>query len=124
MKKPKYILPVMILLLALGTLTFSGCGTSREDGSPAFTGPADEAGQVTPTGEVNKEGSDEEGGESEPGDGEGLDPTSAPTDTDQAVMAEDTGEVNQCVDCHTDKQALVDTAAPVVEVEEESEGEG
>jgi hypothetical protein len=29
-----------------------------------------------------------------------------------------------CIDCHTDKQALIDTADPVVEVESENEGAG
>ena len=29
-----------------------------------------------------------------------------------------------CVDCHTDQEMLVDTAAPVVEVESEDQGEG
>jgi len=36
------------------------------------------------------------------------------------------GEHSQilCVDCHTDQQALIDTADPVEEVVSENEGEG
>lgn len=47
-------------------------------------------------------------------------PTEAPTQT-EAVPAE---QVNYCVECHTDKDQLVDTAAPEEEVVEESEGAG
>ena len=38
------------------------------------------------------------------------------------VMA--TGETSACVDCHTDKTMLIDTAAPQDEVESENEGAG
>lgn len=54
-----------------------------------------------------------------------------PTDADAAeeqpqevdlIKAED--EVNQCLECHTDREALIDNAAPQVTIEEESSGEG
>jgi len=40
-------------------------------------------------------------------------------DEDQAVE-----EINQCLVCHTNKQALVDTVSPLVVVMSESSGEG
>lgn len=61
-------------------------------------------------------------------------PTSAPVLTeapeptavgDEAALASQ-AEVNvdECLACHTDKQTLVDTADPVVDLESESSGEG
>ena len=44
-------------------------------------------------------------------------PTDIPTPTEEPV-------VDNCVDCHTDKDQLVDTADPVLEVISENEGEG
>ena len=38
--------------------------------------------------------------------------------------AEPVAEDDQCINCHTDKQALIDTAKPEEEVESENEGEG
>ena len=46
-------------------------------------------------------------------------PDSEPT---EVVAAEP--EVDNCVECHTDQQTLIDTADPVAEVESENEGEG
>jgi hypothetical protein len=42
---------------------------------------------------------------------------------DQAQVVE-SEDLNQCLICHTDQQALQDTADPVVVVESESSGEG
>lgn len=44
-------------------------------------------------------------------------PTAAPTATAAAA-------VNYCVECHTDKDQLIQTAKPEVKVESESEGVG
>ena len=42
--------------------------------------------------------------------------------TDLAVPAQESAD--ECLICHTDKQSLIDAAAPEVVVESESEGEG
>ena len=47
-------------------------------------------------------------------------PTEAPVETEVAAAE----QVDQCVECHTDKDTLINTAAPVEEVVEESEGAG
>ncbi|MEN8171683.1 MAG: hypothetical protein ABFS03_02285 [Chloroflexota bacterium] len=44
------------------------------------------------------------------------------TDPDTDISAEE--PPNYCIECHTDKQALIDTAKPEEEHEAENEGEG
>ena len=41
-----------------------------------------------------------------------------------ATPEESSGETNHCLECHTDKQSLMDSADPVVLVESESSGAG
>jgi hypothetical protein len=47
-------------------------------------------------------------------------PTQQPTVTEIAAA----DQVDQCIECHTEKEKLIDTADPVEEVVEESEGAG
>ena len=48
-------------------------------------------------------------------------PTIAPTEAPEEVAMAD---ASQCLDCHADKDRLIQTAAPVVEVASESSGPG
>jgi hypothetical protein len=50
-------------------------------------------------------------------------PTENSEETAAAEMVEAEPE-NQCLICHTDQAALMDTASPVVDLESESSGEG
>ena len=55
-------------------------------------------------------------------------PTAAVTDVTESPTAEATATVapvtNECLNCHTEKQRLIDTAKPVVVAEAESKGVG
>jgi len=61
-----------------------------------------------------------------------LEPTAAPaTPTDESTPAPETvaevvdpAEPDACMDCHSDKDMLIDTADPLEEVVSENEGEG
>ena len=50
--------------------------------------------------------------------------SSLDTDQQDEPVADTVAVESYCVDCHTDQEMLVDTAAPEVEVESEDQGEG
>ena len=49
-------------------------------------------------------------------------PASQPTEVPEPVV--DDVVIDECVSCHQDKEMLIQTAKPVVEVESENEGAG
>jgi len=106
MNKTKGILPILILSIALVGLLSSGCtpGNNRGTAPPETTTGQEEASTQESTAQAEEEE-------------ESPEPTQA-----EASTAEE--DVDHCVDCHTDKQTLIDTAEEVVEAEAESEGEG
>ncbi|MBT3190759.1 MAG: hypothetical protein HN736_03605 [Anaerolineae bacterium] len=53
-----------------------------------------------------------------------AEPTEEAAPAPKLASAVETVDENHCLDCHGDKQSLVDTAKPVVEVVSENEGAG
>jgi hypothetical protein len=136
--KPKTILTPVFLLLML--LAVWGCKPApAPTQAPATTtevelittevpeeAPAEAAVEATddsPAAEeavqVNKDPS--EGLEDETG--EPAEETEESAEEEENTAASAQGD-DACIDCHTDKQALIDTSDPVVEVESENEGAG
>ena len=50
--------------------------------------------------------------------------TPVPTQAEISEPEEEPEVVDHCVDCHTEKEHLVDTAKPIVEIVSENEGAG
>ena len=51
-------------------------------------------------------------------------PAETASPTEVVPVAEQTAPVDYCIECHSDKDQLIDTAAPEQEVISENEGEG
>lgn len=90
-------------LLALGTLLILGAVSCQaaQDVSPETPTPAADASSLQAT---------------DTPDTAGTEPS--------ALAAEAAEPMDACLACHTDKQALIDTAAPLVVVASENSGEG
>jgi mono/diheme cytochrome c family protein len=114
MKLIKQLFLVAGLLLVMSLV---GCAEATSPEAPAtatayaypapLNDPADVAASLTEVPEEGAADTNEEPAEPEP---------------TEAIAAEP--QVDNCVECHTDQQTLIDTADPVAEVESENEGEG
>jgi nitrate reductase cytochrome c-type subunit len=102
---------LLVLLGAVMALLLAACSTE----TPAMTDGSEETAltiQDTAL-EIAVLGAAEEGSQTDD------DETTAPDD-----VADSPEQVNACLNCHSDKEQLIATAAPEVEVTEEDEGEG
>ena len=93
--RPRYI-PLMSILLLAVALALSACGSAAAD---TIVAPE----SVQPTAEIH--------------------PTQA-SNPDSEVEVSVDNTTSECVDCHTDKQRLIDTAKPEEEHTSESSGVG
>lgn len=107
-----YLVGMIAILIGcvLAGMPQGGLFPSAPQASEVAQQPAKPADTAAPVAQITAEPTEEAS----------VAPTEAPVETEVAV--EET--VDQCVECHTDRDQLIDTAAPEVEVEEESEGAG
>jgi len=114
MKLTKIYFVIAVLLLAL---PLTGCeGQSTPEAEPtaaayAYPPPMNDPDKVA----ASLTAVPEEDGEAPTEQAPDPEPT-------EAVPAEP--QVDNCVECHTDQQTLIDTADSVAEIESENEGEG
>lgn len=95
-----YYIVLLVAILTLGTF-LAGCSTSEE--MPGDSGEAIAEVVLEPTAAP-------------------ATPTNEPEPTDEVV--EPPAEPDRCLDCHTNKDRLINTADPEEEVISENEGKG
>jgi len=101
-------------------LLVSGCGTPEVEVPPEPTAVA----QVVPTPMNDPEEIAELVEDLKADEAEGEADQSAEQAPEETVAEEPMVAVDYCIECHTDQQALIDTAKPQEEVHSENEGEG
>jgi len=119
--KNKKVFWIVVLLLAALVLVLSGCSTSEED--QALFAVEEElplpVAQFDPTKVEEEEPT--EVVEPEPTAVEEQEEAEATEEVAEEPVVE---EIDHCLECHTDKETLIDTADPVEEAESENEGAG
>ncbi len=101
----KTISLLVSLLLLLGTLLLAGCQTAESDTADVAATEAEMVANVEP--ELLE-----------------LATAVSPTEVPAAELTAEAVPVDNCLDCHTNKDLLIQTADPEEEVISENEGEG
>ena len=119
MKNTKLLVLLILILLLIGAW---GCTTASPTSEPtAAVAQVSEAPVQTEAPVITEAPEETEAviETEEPTEEPTQEPTDEPTEAAPAQVSEDA-----CLDCHSDQQMLIDTAAPVEEVESENEGAG
>ena len=114
MRKNRYILIFLVILLVLAA---TGCAGETPEPNPVATPTAYT--YPPPLNDLNAVESELPAGVDEELAAPAAVPETEPTE--EVVAAP---QVDNCVECHTDQQMLIDTADPVAEVISENEGQG
>ena len=101
--------------LILAVLLLGGCSTSADQPAPT---PTVDAARV----DADMVAISESTSDSNADTAETMDTVSEDDPSPDTIAAPE--EENYCIECHTDQQALIDTAKPEEPVAKENEGEG
>jgi hypothetical protein len=111
---------ILLLSLLAVLLLVTGCGTPEVQAPPEPTAVA----QVVPTPMNDPEAISDLVEEIKTGAAEGAAAETDDSTPEETVAEAPITKVDYCIECHTDQQALIDTAKPQEEIHSENEGEG